>query len=141
MGINDLVLKRRAELAVILRGLSAGITTLNLSYNGMEQKNISEREVIFKALPMHITTLRFEFYRKAACDRDLKPQVEDILWFMRTCRSQHFPVILETLEPFKLSPMLTTYRFFQQDLREKVLGLADQSDTPIDLSQIRNVCK
>lgn len=75
-----------------------------------------------------------DFYRRAACDAALKPKIEHILWGYRTIYPES--LIANKLTPFKLSPNCETYFSFEQDTREGLLDITDDSEKPVNVLHI-----
>ena len=107
-----------------------------LLLDGRIANTFHEHSKNIQQYPINRILLAIDFYRKAACDPELKIKVEHILWFMRTCLGQDSAAIHQKLKPFKLSPDIDVYRFYQQDKREHILELEHHSDKPIDIRSI-----
>lgn len=97
-------------------------------------KNLATNEEYMK----HRDLLAIDFYRKAACDHELKPMVEHILWEMKTFHDEE-SAVYKKIAPFILKPMIEVHEKFQQDERRNCPELADNTGTLVDISKIKEM--
>lgn len=78
------------------------------------------------------------FYRKAACDVELKDKIEHRVWEWRTILEDGDDgAIHEALSRYKLRPNISFYSLFKRDVGGNLLDFADSTHNPLpDLESI-----